>query len=95
MTGSLEVQNMLGRYTNLSGMLDSDQFVRVIRDYLNPNLNKFSDEMQGELDYAFLMDGPKHEGVFLHEFQNRRGKLTCVYRMARGRHPGTYPKASQ
>jgi hypothetical protein len=53
---------MTGEYTNLSSMIVNNQFVRVIQEFLNPNINEFLKEMQAELDFAFGVDLPTHTG---------------------------------
>ncbi|KAF2244714.1 cytochrome P450 [Trematosphaeria pertusa] len=54
-----QVQNILGSYTYSTFLLDSDQHVRVVQNFLTPNLKTFLSRSREELDFSFEHDVPQ------------------------------------
>lgn len=48
----------MGKYTNLESTTVNDQFIKVITQHLNPNMNAFIDIAQEELSHSFDVDFP-------------------------------------
>ncbi len=57
-------QNIVGKYSASTIMLESNLPTRILQTKLTPNLADFTDAMKDELDYSFKTDFPECEGVF-------------------------------
>ncbi|KAF2735353.1 cytochrome P450 [Polyplosphaeria fusca] len=54
-----QVKNMLGDYSYSTFLLHNDQHVRVLQNYLTPNLSTFLGRAREEMDYSFTQDIPR------------------------------------
>jgi hypothetical protein len=57
--------NVLGRFNNIDILTTSDLHVRVLRNYLTPNMGKVMLNAQDELNYSWEVDVPECEGESL------------------------------
>ena len=59
------MQNVLGEYTGIDILVKSDLHVKVLRNYLTPNMGQVMVNARDELNYSQEVDIPACEGQFL------------------------------
>lgn len=56
------MQNVLGEFTGIDILVKSDLHVRVLRNYLTPNMGQVMLNARDELNYSDQVDIPRCEG---------------------------------